>query len=82
VAAIARAAGLVARARNDAEVSPADRSAGKVESQWVVMARRAEDLGALLEESLWKAPVAPPGLAPWTDDFASLLTAFHWSARQ
>jgi spermidine synthase len=81
VGAIARAAGLVARTRSDANVGAAERLAGKVESQWVVMARRAEDLGALLDDPLWKAPAAPPELAPWTDDFASLLTAFHWSSR-
>jgi spermidine synthase len=81
VGAIARAAGLVARTRSDNEVGAAERLAGKVESQWVVMARRAEDLGALLEEPLWRAPAAPPGLAPWTDNFASLLTAFHWRSR-
>jgi spermidine synthase len=81
VGAIARAAGLVARTRSDPDVAAAERLAGKVESQWVVMARRAEDLGALVDDPLWKAPAAPPALAPWTDDFASLLTAFHWSSR-
>ena len=81
VGAIARAAGLVARTRNDAHVDDAERLAGKVESQWVAMARRAEDLGALREDALWKAPAAPPDLAPWTDSFASLLTAFRWGPR-
>jgi hypothetical protein len=81
VGAIARAAGRVARTRSDNEIGAAERIAGKVESQWVVMARRAEDLGALLEEPLWRAPAAPPDLAPWTDNFASLLTAFHWRSR-
>ncbi len=81
VGAIARAAGLVARTRSDNDVGGAERLAGKVESQWVVMARRAQDLGALLDEPLWRAPAAPPDLAPWTDNFASLLTAFHWRSR-
>jgi hypothetical protein len=45
------------------------------------MARRAEDLGALLQERLWRVPAAPSDLAPWTDNFASLLTAFHWRSR-
>ena len=81
VGAIARAAGLVARTRNDAHVDDAERLAGKVESQWVAMARREEDLGALRDDALWKAPAAPPDLAPWTDSFASLLTAFRWGPR-
>ena len=81
VGAIARAAGLVARTRNDAQIDDAERLAGKVESQWVAMARREEDLGALRHDARWKAPVAPPDLAPWTDSFASLLTVFHWAPR-
>ena len=81
VGAIARAAGLVARTRNDAHVDDAQRVAGKVESQWVAMARREEDLGTLRDHALWKAPAAPPNLSPWTDDFASLLTAFRWGPR-
>jgi hypothetical protein len=76
--AIARAAGLVARTRDDAAVADADRRAGRVESQWVVMARRPEDLGALRDDPLWKPPAAPPDLGPWTDDFASLFAAFRW----
>jgi hypothetical protein len=78
---IARAAGLVARTRDDALVGDVERLAGKVESQWVVMARREEDLGALRDDALWKAPAAPPDLQPWTDNFASLLAAFRWGVR-
>ena len=64
VGAIARAAGLVARTRSDNDVGAAERLAGKVESQWVVMARRAEDLGALLDGSTLEAPAAPPDSRP------------------
>jgi hypothetical protein len=79
--AIARAAGLAARTRDDARISDAERLTGKVESQWVVMARRDEDLGALRDNPLWKAPAAPPDLQPWTDNFASLLAAFRWGVK-
>jgi hypothetical protein len=79
--AIARAAGLAARTRDDARITDAERLAGKVESQWVVMARRDEDLGALRSNPLWKAPAAPPDLQPWTDNFASLLGAFRWRVK-
>ncbi len=75
--ALARAAGLVARARDDAAVGPAERARGKTESHWIVMARRVEDLGALATDPRWSS-VAPADGAPWTDDFASLLTAFRW----
>ena len=79
--AIARAAGLAARTRDDARVSDAERMMGKVESQWVAMARREEDLGVLRTDPLWKVPQAPPHLEPWTDNFASLLAAFRWGVR-
>ncbi len=80
VGAIARAAGLVARTRNDSHIDPQERLVGKVESQWVVLARRGKDLGALLDDPHWRALDAPPDLAPWTDNFSSLLTAFRWRA--
>jgi spermidine synthase len=79
--AIARAAGLVALTRDDAHVADADRATGKVESQWVIMARRAEDLRALESDPLWKPPATPPGQRPWTDDFASLFSAFRWGSK-
>jgi hypothetical protein len=78
---IARAAGLAARTRDDARVGDAERLAGKVESQWVAMARREADLGRLQADPLWRPLAAPPGLRPWTDDFASLLTAFRWGVK-
>ena len=81
IGAIARAAGLAARTRDDVRVSDAERLAGKVESQWVVMARRDEDLGALRQDPLWKVPAAPADLQPWTDNFASLLAAFRWGGK-
>jgi hypothetical protein len=80
LAAIARAAGLVARSRDEAHVTAGERRLGKTESQWVAMARRAEDLGPLQHDPLW-TPAAAPGMAPWTDDFASLLTALRWGPR-
>ena len=61
VGAIARAAGLVARTRSDHDVGAAERLAGKVESQWVVMARRAEDLGALARRAALEGPGGAAG---------------------
>jgi hypothetical protein len=79
--AIARAAGLVARTRDDARVADDERRAGKVESQWMIMARLEEDLGAVRDDPLWKVPATPPDARPWTDDFASLFAAFRWGGR-
>jgi hypothetical protein len=74
---IARAAGLVARARDDRAVTDAERAAGKTESQWIAMARAVEDLGALAHDARW-TPAAADGADPWTDDFASILDALRW----
>lgn len=76
--AIGRAAGLAARTRDDPHVSDAERRLGKLESQWVVMARRDEDLGALRHHPRWTVPRVPADAEPWTDGFASLLSAFRW----
>jgi hypothetical protein len=54
---------------------------GKTESQWVAMARRAEDLGPIQHDPLWKDAAGAADVAPWTDNFASLLAAFRWQAR-
>jgi predicted O-methyltransferase YrrM len=79
--AVARAAGLAARTRDDGHVADADRRTGKVQSQWVVMARRPEELGALGTDPLWKVLAAPPDARPWTDDFASLFSVFRWGSK-
>jgi hypothetical protein len=75
---LARSEGLVAIARDDAVVAEAEWREGKRPSHWVVLARRTDDLGALARAAGWRAPVVPPRATPWTDDFASLLSAFRW----
>lgn len=67
LSALARDAGLVAVTRSGAGFGPD----GQVRSTWVLMARRAEDLGALAR---WPA-LERSTRAPWTDDFSNLLSA-------
>jgi spermidine synthase len=75
---LARATGLVALAQDDAVVHERAWQEGKRPSQWVVMARHLADLGPLARDGRWHPAAAPPGAAPWTDDFNSLLSAFRW----
>jgi hypothetical protein len=75
---LARAAGLASLTRDDARVTEVERAGGKIESQWVVMARRPEDLRVLEGRPGWRPSPDPPGATPWTDDFASLLDALRW----
>jgi hypothetical protein len=76
---LARDAHVVAYFQSDAEVSPAEDSAGKAESEWVVMARRSEDLGGVVYETKWlmSLPTAPG--AAWTDDYSNVLGALVFS---
>ena len=55
---LARDAHVVAYLQSDFDVTPAEARAGKEGSQWVVMARRPEDLGGLLNDKQWMR-VAP-----------------------
>jgi hypothetical protein len=52
-------------------------------SQWVVLARRAEDLAPLrpgAEDSPWRRLRPSPGFRVWTDDYSNLFGAFLWGA--
>lgn len=49
---------------------------GKFPSEWMVVARRPEDLGGLMHDSRWIAP--PASNAPlWTDDFSNILSVMR-----
>ncbi len=54
-----------------------DREAGREPSQWVVVARRAEDLTALRTDERWQT-LKPRRLESWRDDFSNVVTVFKW----
>ncbi|HEY2680702.1 MAG TPA: fused MFS/spermidine synthase [Candidatus Udaeobacter sp.] len=72
---LARDAHLVAYLQSDFDVTPAEARAGKEGSQWVVMARRPEDLGGLLQETQWMASLPNITGTAWTDDYSNVLGA-------
>jgi hypothetical protein len=47
-------------------------------SQWVVMARRAADLGPIWRDERWRPAQVGPGRPVWTDDYSNLLGVFQW----
>jgi hypothetical protein len=51
---------------------------GKMDSHWVVLARRADDLGALGTDSRWRPLVAPASARIWTDDFSNILSVIRF----
>lgn len=77
-ASLARDAGLVAIGRNDAEVAPAERLAGKEASEWLVMTDTRETLDLLLRTKTgWRPLAAPAPARVWTDDYADVLGALE-----
>jgi hypothetical protein len=71
LATLARDAGLVALRGRGAGYGPD----GPVRTTWVLMAERAEDLGALVGDARWVRLRAGEGARAWTDDFSDLLGA-------
>jgi len=71
VAALARERGLSARI-GSAGTAGFMNSA----SSWAVVARSDADLGTMAADSFWRPLRNPRGIAPWTDDFSSLLSVW------
>jgi hypothetical protein len=69
---LARDAEVLARVRDDADVTPEELERGKINSKWMAIARNASDLGPLAHDPRWKEPRRQPGARLWTDDFSSL----------
>lgn len=75
VAALAYDAGLVARAGQGPRGA---RAAYESNSTFIVLGRRAEDLGTLMTERYWWNPRIRPDVAVWTDDYSSLMKVYDW----
>jgi hypothetical protein len=72
---LAQADNLVGLTQHDLS----DASIGRSASQWVVLARRREDLARLAEDvDRWKPLVGRSSVGVWTDDFSNLLSVFQW----
>ena len=75
VADLARSRNLACLVRDDVQ---RDQSEGKESSQWVVMARRTEDLNTLTSDPRWHALPGDATRHVWTDDFSNILSIFKW----
>jgi hypothetical protein len=74
---LARDAGLVVRSWDSGELGPEAIAAGEAASQWVVLARREEDLGAIVNDGRWRKLESSGGRV-WTDDFSNLLGVYRF----
>jgi hypothetical protein len=60
------------------EVTEEEENAYYVRTTWVVMARKAEDLGFLMHNEEWEALPGEPGARLWTDDFSNIAGVILW----
>lgn len=51
---------------------------GKTASEWVIMAREAEDFSELTHDARWQKLLGNPGEDVWTDDYASIIRALRF----
>ncbi|HEY9401335.1 MAG TPA: fused MFS/spermidine synthase [Pyrinomonadaceae bacterium] len=76
VADLARARSLACLGFDD---TARDQPGGKEPSQWVVMARRPEDVATLAADSArWQKLEGRPDRQVWSDDFSNIVSIFKW----
>ncbi|MFZ4576418.1 MAG: spermidine synthase, partial [Phycisphaerales bacterium] len=76
LARLAATESVVATARNDFKISPADRMEAKRDSIWVVVAKSPADLGALATSTEWTPLTDRPEYPTWTDDYSNIMSVF------
>jgi len=80
---VAKAHGLICLVRDDTAIAAEERErTGRRGSTWALMARGAGDLRAFSENRRvplrWRAGRGDPSSRLWTDDYASVISAFMW----
>lgn len=78
VGALAHDAGLWGRIRNHDLSNDVQNKTFEYGSDWVLLAKRREDLGVTLNDSRWRALNAAPPNTIWTDDYSNLLSVIKW----
>ena len=75
--ALANDAGLVHLRQLDLRSERQSSWSGWTPSEWVVMAREHDELGALTTDSRWSR-IDEPAARLWTDDYSNLIALFRW----
>jgi hypothetical protein len=78
VAALAADAGMVALLNDYTADKKQEDSFLDYSADWVVLARRKEDLGPLVTDGRWR-PLERHGIRrPWTDDYSNIFSVIKW----
>jgi spermidine synthase len=76
---LSEAHGLVAVEQRQ-RITEEEHREGKESSEWVLLARKKNDLGPIATDSRWNTPHIPRQTPIWTDDFSNILSAMRRSA--
>jgi hypothetical protein len=58
----------------DTDVGGHETAEGRVEAEWVLMARRLEDFGSLSTDSRWRRLEGARDARVWTDDYTDIVS--------
>ena len=78
VGALARDGGMSALIRNHDVPNRVQDKTFEYGSDWVVMAKRPDDLAPLRRDNRWRALESAPAARVWTDDYSNLLSVVKW----
>jgi hypothetical protein len=78
VGALAKDAGMFALIRNHDLANDIQNRTFEYGSDWVVVARQAEDFGPLATDTRWRKLRASAPDKMWTDDYSNLLSVIKW----
>jgi SAM-dependent methyltransferase len=75
---VATSSGCVASSRIDIAHDSEKKPEGWQSSEWVIVARRSEDLESIAQDQRWTALTSAPSMRVWTDDYSNILRVFRW----
>ena len=73
---LARAEGLAGMLRHDQRSAAEEKQEGILSSEYVVLARKVEDLGPLVASDKWEKLSTEKTLPVWSDQYSSILSLF------
>jgi hypothetical protein len=78
---LAASAGGVAFLGDDLSEDQKNPPQGWASSQWVIIAKDRETVGAIVDDAHWKPLPPAPHRRLWTDDYSNILAVFRWRYR-